>query len=57
MPNKYTGYYDDWWDWEALLAQMIIGAASAYHPTGVAVDATIDGTALIDDTVVTIDEA
>lgn len=31
MPNKWTGEYDDN-EWEALLAQFILGGASAYHP-------------------------
>lgn len=47
MPNRFTGVYDDVneWDekWPALLAQFIIGGATAYH-----VDYAIDGIMAID---------
>lgn len=32
MPNLWTGDYDED-EWEAMLAQLIIGGATAYHPT------------------------
>lgn len=35
MPNQWTGDYDED-EWEAMLAQLIIGGASAYHPTAAA---------------------